>query len=396
MKTLNFLRWFKKWCNGIYIFKQFPQTLSNPLSLKRDIVVISGVNMVEGGIFTILDNCLQKISAYSENKGIKVIALVNDKSKFNYPNIEYVEFPKAKKSWFLRLYYEYFYFKKLSNTIKPDVWLSLHDVSPNVICEKRFVYCHHPTLFYKSTLKDWKFDYKIGVFSILYKYLFQINISKNKAVFVQQNWIRKEFENLFHLKNVLVTKPENVEEKNSVEINLDTTKIHFFYPSFPRSFKNFELIAKAVQLLTDSIKNQIEIHLTLSENDNAYSKYIVKKYNFAPLHFIGKISRVEVFGHYKKMDCLLFPSKLETWGLPITEAKGFEKPVLLANLPYAKETIGNYDKVSFFDVNKPQELADLISEFVNKSIQYQGNKYTFDENDQLNNWNSIFDFMLKN
>ena len=63
-------------------------------------------------------------------------------------------------------------------------------------------------------------------------------------------------ENLFHLKNVLVTKPENVEEKDSIEINLDTTKIHFFYPSFPRSFKNFELIAEAVQLLPNSIKNQ--------------------------------------------------------------------------------------------------------------------------------------------
>ena len=67
----------------------------------------------------------------------------------------------------------------------------------------------------------------------------------------------------------------------------------------------------------------------------------------------------------------------------------------MANLPYAKETIGNYDKVSFFDVDNPQELADLINEFVNKTIQYQGNKYTFDKNDQLNNWNSIFDFMLK-
>lgn len=364
--------------------------------MKQSVIVISGVNMVEGGIFTILDNCLQKISGYSENKGIKIIALVNDKSKFNYPNIEYIEFPRANKSWFLRLYYEYFYFKKLSNTIKPDVWLSLHDVSPNVVCKKRFVYCHHPTIFHKSTFKDWKFDYKIGVFSILYQYLFQINIAKNKAVFVQQNWIKKEFENLFGIKNVLVTTPENVEEKQIIDVNLDTNKIHFFYPSFSRSFKNFELIAEAIKLLPDSINNKIKIHLTLSENDNNYSKYIVKKYNIAPLHFIGKISRAEVFGFYKKMDCLLFPSKLETWGLPITEAKGFEKPILAANLPYAKETVGNYDKVSFFDIENPKELAKLMTDFVNRTIQFQGNKDIFDKSDQLKNWNAIFDFMLKN
>ncbi len=359
-------------------------------------IVISGINMVEGGIFTILDNCLRKISAYAQNKEIKVIALINDKSKFNYSNIEFIEFPRSKKYWINRIYYEYFYFRKLSEKIKPDIWLSLHDVSPNVVAKKRFVYFHHPTIFYKSTFKDWKFDYKIGVFSILYNYLFQINLSKNKAVFVQQNWIKKEFKNILNIDNIFVASPENVEVNNYQEVNLDPNKIHFFYPSYARSFKNFELIAKAVQLLPEALKNQIEVQLTISENENAYSKYITKKYNDKPLKFIGRISRSEVFGYYQKMDCLLFPSKLETWGLPISEAKGFGKPVLLANHPYAKETIGNYDKVSFFDSDKPQELANLMSDFITKKIQYQGNKYTFDESDQLKDWNAIFDFMFKN
>lgn len=352
--------------------------------------------MVEGGLFTILDNCLQKISEYSEKKNLRIIALVQDKSKFNYPNIDYLEFPKAKKSWFLRLYYEYFYFNRLSKKIKSDVWLSLHDVTPKVVTKKQFVYFHHPTLFYKSTLKDWKFDYKIGLFSILYKYLFQINIKKNNAVFVQQNWIKKEIENLFHIDNVRIANPENISIKNLVEVILDTNKIHFFYPSFSRSFKNFELIGETVLLLADTIKNKIKIHITIDKNDNKYSKYIVEKYNSEPINFIGKISREEVFGYYEKMDCLLFPSKLETWGLPISEAKGFDKPILAANLHYAKETVGNYEKVSFFDIENPKELAQMIADFVNGTIQYQGNKDIFDKSDQLKDWNAIFDFMLKN
>lgn len=88
--------------------------------------------MKEGGLFTILDNCLQKISDFSKTNEIRVIALVCDENLFKYPNIEYIAFPKAKKSWIARLYYEYIYFNKLSKTIKPNVWLSLHDVSPNV------------------------------------------------------------------------------------------------------------------------------------------------------------------------------------------------------------------------------------------------------------------------
>lgn len=367
--------------------------------MSKKTIVISGINMDEGGVFTIISNCLEKLAKYSQNNDLIVFALVHNVAIFNFEykeNIQFIEFPKSKKYWLNRLYYEYFYFKELSKKLKPDVWLSLHDVSPNVICDKQFVYCHNPNIFYKPNLKDWIFEYKVGVFSILYKYVYRINIAKNKAVFVQQHWIKKEFENLFDIKNVLVTKPENVEEKQPIEVNLDPNKIHFFYPSFPRSFKNFELIAEAVKLLPDSIKNQIEVHLTLSENDNNYSKHIIKNYRFLPLHYAGKMSRASVFGYYEKIDCLLFPSKLETWGLPISEAKGFKKPMLLANLPYAKETVGDYDKVSFFDVENPKELAQLITHFVNKTIQYQGNKYAFDKDSQFNDWNSVFDFILKN
>lgn len=365
--------------------------------MKQKTIVISGINMVEGGIFTILDNCLQKIAVYSHNKEIKIIAIVHDKSKFDYPNIEYIEFPKVKKSWFLRLYYEYFYFKKLSEKIKPDIWLSLHDVTPNVVAKKRFVYCHHPTVFYKSTFKDWKFDYKIGVFSLLYKYLYQINITKNTTVFVQQNWIKKEFETLFNIKNVVVSKPEYVEKITSEKTELEENKIHFLFPSFPRTFKNFIILFDALQLLDKSTRDKVRFHFTtIKDNPNKYAKHLFDKYNYQEeIHFWGTLDRDELLKLYNSIDCLIFPSKLETWGLPISEAKAFKKPMLLANLPYAKETIGHYDSVCFFDVNKPEELASLITKFVNKTIVYRGNKNETDVTNQLNDWFELFDFILK-
>lgn len=353
--------------------------------------------MKEGGIFTILDNCLQKLSQYNSENNIKIIALVGDKSKFEYTNIEFLEFPKSKKNWLFRLYYEYYYFKKLSIKIKPDVWLSLHDMSPNIECNKRFVYCHHPTIFYKPSFKDWKFDYKIGVFSILYKYLQKINIRKNTAVFVQQHWIKNEFKKLYTINNIVVSKPQFTEEICKETIALNQNKIHFFYPSFPRSFKNFEIIYDAVALLEKEIFDRITIHLTLDKkNTDKYSKYLFEKYkDSSTINFTGILSKSEISKYYNAINCLLFPSKLETWGLPIMEAKAFNKPMFLANLPYAKETVGKYNEVSFFDVNNPQELATLITNFVEKKIVYQGNKNLFETKDQLNNWFELFDFMLK-
>lgn len=365
--------------------------------MTKKTIVISGINMKEGGIFTILDNCLQKVSDYAIDKDLKVIALVPDETSFNYPNIEYIGFPKSKKSWLKRLYYEYFYFKKISKKLKPDVWFSLHDMSPNVKANKRFVYFHHPTLFYNSSYKDWKYDYKIGVFSILYKYLTRINLKRNYTVFVQQNWIKKEFEKLYKIQNVIVCNPEYTEELATEKTKLEENKIHFFYPSFPRTFKNFELLFDAIELLDSSIRNKVRFHFTtIKDNPHKFAKHLYNKYNSWPeVDFKGWISREEILKLYNSVDCIVFPSKLETWGLPLSEAKAFDKPILAANLPYAIETIGEYDKVSFFNVNNPKELANYITEFVNNTIQYQGNSYTFDKKEQLNDWNSIFDYILK-
>ena len=366
--------------------------------MAKKTIVVSGINMVEGGIFTILHNCLQKLAAYDSHNELKIYALVHDASQFDFEckdRIHFIEFPKSKQFWGNRLYYEYNHFKKLSLELKPDVWFSLHDISPNVVCEKQFVYCHNPNVFYKPNRNDWKLEYKVGLFHYLYQILYRTNIKKNKAVFVQQHWIAAKFRKRFGISNVYVATPEYVGENEIVAVTLDPNFIHFFYPSFPRSFKNFELIGEAVRLLPDSIKNKIKVHLTIAENDNNYSKYIVNHYPLEQLNYIGRISRAEVFGYYQKMDCLLFPSKIETWGLPISEAKGFDKPILLADLPYAKESVGNYDKVSFFDSSSPQALAALMSQFVTNTISYTGNKYIFDSEDQFNDWNSLFDFILK-
>ncbi|CAM4446127.1 glycosyltransferase [Flavobacterium terrigena] len=363
--------------------------------MNKQKIVISGVNMVEGGIFTILHNVLQELSEYNKNKDIQVIALVHDASKFNFPNIQLVEIPKSKKSWLYRFYYEYFYFKKLSKKLQPDVWFSLHDTTPRVIAKKQFVYCHHPTTFFKPTWKDWKFDYKIGVFSLLYDNLFKLNITKNHTVFVQQHWIKEIFEKRFKITNVKVAIPQFVEEITSEKIELDKNKIHFFYPSFPKSFKNIEYIFEALKLLPETVINQCEFHITgLKNNNSKYVNYLNTKYDSIAVNRLKLLNRNTMLKYYNSIDCLIFPSKIETWGLPISEAKAHHKNMLLANLPYAKEACGAYENVSFFNLENPKELADMISEIVAKKHVFQGNKTTHDTSEDLHSWKELFHYIL--
>ena len=94
------------------------------------------------------------------------------------------------------------------------------------------------------------------------------------------------------------------------------------------------------------------------------------------------------------MNCLIFPSKVETWGLPISEAKAYKKPMFLANLPYAKEACGNYEKVSFFNQNNATELAKMITEFVEEKHTFQGNSITYNTSEDLHSWKELFHYIL--
>lgn len=79
---------------------------------KRKCIVISGINIFEGGPLSIFKDCLTYISNSDISTDFIVIALVHKSVLFNqtdFSNIKFEEFPKSRTSYFYRLYYEYFF-----------------------------------------------------------------------------------------------------------------------------------------------------------------------------------------------------------------------------------------------------------------------------------------------
>ncbi len=363
-------------------------------------IIISGINLFEAGPLSILEDCLEYCSKYLTSKYI-VIALVHNKNVLNYEGVKLVEFPNSRKSYLRRLYYEYYFFKKISLRFKPELWFSLHDISPNVYASQRVVYCHNASPFYKAKLKDWNFSYKIVLFSWFYKFLYKINIKKNDYVIVQQNWMAAMFKKAYKLADdkLIVAYPNVI--NNSIDINnkvIENEKHEFFYPAFPRPFKNFELICQACEILEQKSISNFVVYLTIDGSENKYSNWVKNKFShLKTVNFIGQITREQVFEYYQKINCLLFPSRLETWGLPISEFSAFNKAILAANLPYAYETSSNCSKISYFDIDNPQELAGKMKSLIigNTSFLQKAKKQTV--NFQLtNNWGELFDKLLAN
>lgn len=354
------------------------------------IIVISGINLTNGGTFQILDSILKYLNEKKSND-YKIIALVNSKALFNYQNIEYIEFKSSKTSWILRLYYEYVYFYFLSKKIKPWLWFSVHDISPNIVSKLKVVYCHNPSPFYQPKLSTFIFDYKVGLFCLFYKYLYSLNIKKNNLVVVQQSWIMKEFERMYNLNNVIVCAPD----KNDIfQFGLNKELIHsnnfiFFYPALSRPFKNIEIICKAVINLNNNGQNNFVVILTIAGDENNYAKYLKYKYgNIKNIKFAGLMNTSTVAYYYAISNCLLFPSKLETWGLPLTEASKFNLPVIVSDLPYAHETLNAYRQVNYFDPNSHQDLSKLMLLHINGQQTYNVSNETFIN--KLTGWHELF------
>jgi len=365
------------------------------ISKKR--AVVSAINLVDGGTFKILLDCLSAAET-ALGPEWEVVALVHKKNLISGSYVRCIEFPYVKLSWLSRLYVEWIVFNKLSKELKPDLWFSLHDITPRIEAKRQALYAQNPAPFYRISLREAWIEPRFALFTALYRYLYGAFIHRNNFVVVQQCWLRDAFLKLFGKLNVIVAHPiiEQSCRETALPILTEQKKIVFLYPAFARVFKNFEVLCAAVRALPSAVTlaELIEVRLTIDGTESRYARTLIRQYGETPgLNFIGQQSREAIDKHYAECDVLVFPSKLETWGLPISEAKALGKPLLVADMPYARETVGNYNKVLFIDPNDPEKWTNKFMDILNGRIHYAGNTFQAPDHPYASNWNELWQLL---
>lgn len=352
-------------------------------------IVVSAVNFTEGGPLTVLRDCLMAAAAVLPTD-CEIVALVNRVDLINEPRIRLISIPSSKRSWVHRLYWEWFGFMRISRELKPALWLSLHDITPRVFATRQAVYCHNPSPFYRIGLHEALMEPKFFLFNRLYAYLYRVLIHRNDWVIVQQDWLRTEFRRRMGQLPVVVAHPST--QKDMCASGPATGPVFvFIYPALPRVFKNVETLCKAAQLLASRGVEGFEVRLTLDGSENRYARWLFRKFGMtAQVRFIGRQSKEEMAKQYVEASAVVFPSKLETWGLPISEAKSQCRPLLVADLPYARETVGTYDLVSFFPSESSENLADLMLAMLERRWVPTGNHQLSPDAPFSPNWESLW------
>lgn len=335
-------------------------------------IVVSAVNLRKGGTLTILRDCLSALSELAEHGECRVVALVHDRRLAEFDGIEYIEIPWSVRSWLHRLWCEYITMYGISKRIGDiDLWFSLHDTTPWVEAKRQAVYCHNSYPFFRWCWRHWLLNYRIVSFSVFTKWFYRINLSRNAAVVVQAEWFREAFNQMtgFPVNQIIVATPAVIWQPIG-DKRLRDGKFHFIYPAYPDVHKNLETLCEAARLLEQEVgKEKFQVLLTTNRQMNAYSRWLYEKWGHVEsILFGGFLDKESLFQRYAEADCLVFPSQVETWGLPISEFAATGRPMLLADLPYAHETSQGSKLTAFFPVEDPVILKDMMKSVMTGDI----------------------------
>ena len=363
-------------------------------------IVVSAVNIRKGGTLTILRQCLGYLSGEAAAGRMEVIALVHDRRLCDFPGIRYIEMPDTVGSWGRRLRAEYRDMLAISRQLQPiDLWLSLHDATPRVEARRQAVYCQTSFPFYRWQWRDWLMDWKIPVFAMMTRWVYRRGVHRNHWLIVQQQWLREGLSRMLGVpadRFIVAPPPRNIEKPAIEPRRFDRPT--FFYASTPDCHKNFETLLRAAALLESQLgADAFQVVLTVDGTENRYARWLKKRWGgLKTVHFEGLMDRERLFATYAGSDCFLFPSAVETWGLPISEAMTYGKPMILSDLPYARETSAGSRQTAFFPCRDARALASLMAAFLRGDLsEFRPVAPTQTPEPVAPDWPSLFAQLLK-
>ena len=325
-------------------------------------VMIYDVHASESGALAILDDLYKQICEY-QDKSVNWVFIVSTPKYQELRNITVERFPWVKKSWGHRYYFDTITTRKLLKKYNPDVVFSLQNKGISFFKKEQLVYLHLPFILTDHRFRIKEDGKKLWFYqNVVSKSIFR-SLRKVDITIVQTQW----------MKNALVKKA-NVSEK-AIKIlqpyittnqigkyrDAEVARKTFFYPSTGFTYKNHLTLLKALNYAQNHGLSQYQLILTITPNENAYTQMLyrfVREHNIN-VEFGGKIPRESVFEQYTK-SVLVFPSYVESFGLPLLEAKLTGAPVIASDCPFSREILNGYEKASFFDEMNWKMFGKLI------------------------------------
>lgn len=322
-------------------------------------IFVNATSCTSGGALSILHQFIKSIDKYDKVNFYYIFSTVDlnidNKNIKNIKNISNIKGKKYKD----RLYWDICGIQKWSkkNKIDPDVIISLQNTAVRFNGKKQIVYIHQSLPYSKES--RWNFLRKEERKYWFYKNIFKIwmhkSISKDMYIVVQNNWMKQAVLKYGYLdKNIRVCNPDvGIIEIDKVQEISFNNKINFFYPAADYIYKNHKILINSLEYLKNICSIEYEnINMIFTLSKHSYIYELAKKKGVdEKITFIGELQYSEVLEYYKLSHVIVFPSYIETVGLPLIEACAFGKRILVSDCEYSKETLKGYELAKYLEHN---------------------------------------------
>lgn len=350
--------------------------------MKNHIYIINATAAKHGGALTILKDYLSEVRKM-DNGTIYYIFTGADLHDLLCDKIKLI---KIKTHGFgiggiKRLYWDFFGFFMYCkwNRLNPDLIISFQNTGVIFPKVKQLIYYHQPIPLYDYR---WKFYIKDESALFFYKYIYPFFIkmlsNSNSHFVVQTNYIKKLFIKKFQTPsnrvNVIIPGISFLPEYKDSNVYIDKNHYNIFYPTNHAKYKNFDILFDAISQIKKmhpEMFEKIMLHITL-DADKLNTKSRLACFEITnKINFLGCLPRRDIFSYYKSVDLLVFPSYIETFGLPLIEAAHLGVPILASDLYYAHEALQNYKGVKYVEFDNSERWADAIIEHysVNRTFE---------------------------
>ncbi|MBQ3582373.1 MAG: glycosyltransferase [Alistipes sp.] len=331
--------------------------------MKRYIIVNATALDASGAL-----GILRQFVANIPDDDLKWLIFISDKISIDCCNSNVILQPIANvKSMPRRFWWDLYGLQKWlkQQNIQPVASISLQNTGFNSgFNVPNFIYYHQSIPLMNFKWNPLKREHRtLWFYKNIYPFFIKLFLRSDTEIFVQLTYIRDLFSQRFEtpLDKIHIISPAIfIPDQRTITVkDLPSDKINLFYPATPVFYKNHVVVTNALS----EIGNTIRFYTTVVVNDLSLS-------NSEHVEFLGRIPYEDVLSMYSSCDALIFPSYIETYGLPLIEAASLGVPIIAADLPYAREVLDGYDGVTFVPYNDEEGWKTAILK-LKKGQRYQ-------------------------
>jgi len=321
-------------------------------------IVINACNIHIGGGKTILLDFLTSSINYSEITFHVFIDPRFDQSLINSENIIFEIVPISKR---------FSVFSKIEKIVDQDDLILYFGNLPPMSPHKAKVLLLQSNRFLVDNFPLTGLTLKTKIRTFIERFMFRKGIRNVDLLIVQSETMADCVKKIIRNSTTLMVKVLPFKNIDIYEQDdKDNDEVSFLYVANLERYKNHRVLLSAWKLLkNEGIVSKLYLTIDGHTFPKRYKKII--EYigdNNLNISIKPDLSRRDLLTYYSKIDCLIYPSLFESYGLPIVEAMNMNIPIIASELDFVRDLV---DPDESFNPKSPKSIFRAVCRFLNKN-----------------------------